>query len=174
MMMWYCVRKSEGWDKLILTFNIYILNFDRLFRAISVMCIKPNSSPPNWMWLSRLVAWLYPMNRSVNFCRRDVFSSNMIIRILSNLLVSVFKNNPLWLLWNWCQVGSNCFCLIWNYLVNRFSLLGGSLLNYLRKNSNNLTTRQQMGMCRDAAAGKWNKRENFNRFSRLRCILSLC
>ncbi|XP_061393896.1 tyrosine-protein kinase Fer isoform X2 [Musca vetustissima] len=30
---------------------------------------------------------------------------------------------------------------------------GGSLLNYLRKNSNNLTTRQQMGMCRDAAAG---------------------
>ena len=33
--------------------------------------------------------------------------------------------------------------------------LGGSLLNYLRKNSNNLTTRQQMGMCRDAAAGKF-------------------
>ncbi|KRG00743.1 tyrosine-protein kinase Fer isoform X3 [Drosophila mojavensis] len=30
---------------------------------------------------------------------------------------------------------------------------GGSLLNYLRKNSNSLTTRQQMGMCRDAAAG---------------------
>ncbi|XP_054726146.1 tyrosine-protein kinase Fer isoform X2 [Anastrepha obliqua] len=30
---------------------------------------------------------------------------------------------------------------------------GGSLLNYLRKNSNALTTRQQMGMCRDAAAG---------------------
>ncbi|XP_030243710.1 tyrosine-protein kinase Fer isoform X2 [Drosophila navojoa] len=30
---------------------------------------------------------------------------------------------------------------------------GGSLLNYLRKNSNTLTTRQQMGMCRDAAAG---------------------
>ncbi|XP_058978002.1 tyrosine-protein kinase Fer isoform X1 [Musca domestica] len=30
---------------------------------------------------------------------------------------------------------------------------GGSLLNYLRKNSNILTTRQQMGMCRDAAAG---------------------
>ncbi|XP_037947176.1 tyrosine-protein kinase Fer isoform X2 [Teleopsis dalmanni] len=30
---------------------------------------------------------------------------------------------------------------------------GGSLLNYLRKNSNSLTYRQQMGMCRDAAAG---------------------
>ncbi|XP_023165305.1 tyrosine-protein kinase Fer isoform X3 [Drosophila hydei] len=30
---------------------------------------------------------------------------------------------------------------------------GGSLLNYLRKNSNSLTTRQQMGMSRDAAAG---------------------
>ncbi|XP_064538778.1 tyrosine-protein kinase Fer isoform X2 [Drosophila montana] len=30
---------------------------------------------------------------------------------------------------------------------------GGSLLNYLRKNSNALSTRQQMGMCRDAAAG---------------------
>ncbi|KAH8417070.1 hypothetical protein KR222_002570 [Zaprionus bogoriensis] len=30
---------------------------------------------------------------------------------------------------------------------------GGSLLNYLRKNSNGLSTRQQMGMCRDAAAG---------------------
>ncbi|XP_017848567.1 tyrosine-protein kinase Fer isoform X2 [Drosophila busckii] len=30
---------------------------------------------------------------------------------------------------------------------------GGSLLNYLRKNSNALNTRQQMGMCRDAAAG---------------------
>ncbi|XP_017472306.1 PREDICTED: tyrosine-protein kinase Fer isoform X2 [Rhagoletis zephyria] len=30
---------------------------------------------------------------------------------------------------------------------------GGSLLNYLRKNSNALTARQQMGMCRDAAAG---------------------
>ncbi|XP_020717346.1 tyrosine-protein kinase Fer isoform X3 [Ceratitis capitata] len=30
---------------------------------------------------------------------------------------------------------------------------GGSLLNYLRKNSNSLTARQQMGMCRDAAAG---------------------
>lgn len=33
--------------------------------------------------------------------------------------------------------------------------IGGSLLNYLRKNNNNLTTRQQMGMCRDAAAGKF-------------------
>ncbi|KMZ04705.1 tyrosine-protein kinase Fer isoform X3 [Drosophila simulans] len=32
-------------------------------------------------------------------------------------------------------------------------VLGGSLLTYLRKNSNGLTTRQQMGMCRDAAAG---------------------
>ncbi|XP_055847807.1 tyrosine-protein kinase Fer isoform X3 [Episyrphus balteatus] len=30
---------------------------------------------------------------------------------------------------------------------------GGSLLNFLRKNSNSLTTRQLMGMCRDAAAG---------------------
>uniref|UniRef100_A0A1A9WPB9 Tyrosine-protein kinase n=1 Tax=Glossina brevipalpis TaxID=37001 RepID=A0A1A9WPB9_9MUSC len=30
---------------------------------------------------------------------------------------------------------------------------GGSLLNNLRKNSNHLTMRQQMGMCRDAAAG---------------------
>ncbi|KAH8358605.1 hypothetical protein KR093_001230 [Drosophila rubida] len=30
---------------------------------------------------------------------------------------------------------------------------GGSLLNYLRKNSNGLSTRQQMSMCRDAAAG---------------------
>ncbi|XP_034484616.1 tyrosine-protein kinase Fer isoform X2 [Drosophila innubila] len=30
---------------------------------------------------------------------------------------------------------------------------GGSLLNYLRKNSNALSNRQQMGMCRDAAAG---------------------
>ncbi|XP_032592708.1 tyrosine-protein kinase Fer isoform X2 [Drosophila grimshawi] len=30
---------------------------------------------------------------------------------------------------------------------------GGSLLNFLRKNSNGLQTRQQMGMCRDAAAG---------------------
>ncbi|KAL9892698.1 tyrosine-protein kinase Fer isoform X3 [Glossina fuscipes] len=30
---------------------------------------------------------------------------------------------------------------------------GGSLLNNLRKNSNHLTIRQQMGMCRDAAAG---------------------
>ena len=39
--------------------------------------------------------------------------------------------------------------------------LGGSLLNYLRKNSNNLTTRQQMGMCRDAAAGKFLKNYNF-------------
>ncbi|XP_017058309.1 tyrosine-protein kinase Fer isoform X1 [Drosophila ficusphila] len=32
-------------------------------------------------------------------------------------------------------------------------VLGGSLLTYLRKNSNGLTNRQQMGMCRDAAAG---------------------
>ncbi|KAH8332624.1 hypothetical protein KR074_007592 [Drosophila pseudoananassae] len=32
-------------------------------------------------------------------------------------------------------------------------VLGGSLLTYLRKNSNGLSTRQQMGMCRDAAAG---------------------
>ncbi|KRF99341.1 uncharacterized protein Dwil_GK11727, isoform C [Drosophila willistoni] len=32
-------------------------------------------------------------------------------------------------------------------------VLGGSLLTYLRKNSNALSTRQQMGMCRDAAAG---------------------
>ncbi|KAH8272632.1 hypothetical protein KR044_001980, partial [Drosophila immigrans] len=30
---------------------------------------------------------------------------------------------------------------------------GGSLLNYLRKNSNGLSTCQQMSMCRDAAAG---------------------
>lgn len=33
------------------------------------------------------------------------------------------------------------------------SSTGGSLLNYLRKNSNGLSARQQMGMCRDAAAG---------------------
>ncbi|XP_026845806.1 tyrosine-protein kinase Fer isoform X1 [Drosophila persimilis] len=32
-------------------------------------------------------------------------------------------------------------------------VLGGSLLTYLRKNSNGLSARQQMGMCRDAAAG---------------------
>ncbi|XP_017074239.1 tyrosine-protein kinase Fer isoform X2 [Drosophila eugracilis] len=32
-------------------------------------------------------------------------------------------------------------------------VLGGSLLTYLRKNSNGLSNRQQMGMCRDAAAG---------------------
>lgn len=37
------------------------------------------------------------------------------------------------------------------------SSTGGSLLNYLRKNSNGLTTRQQMGMCRDAAAGQFEK-----------------
>lgn len=30
---------------------------------------------------------------------------------------------------------------------------GGSLLNFLRKNSNSLSSRQLMGMCRDAAAG---------------------
>lgn len=30
---------------------------------------------------------------------------------------------------------------------------GGSLLNFLRKNSNSLSSRQLMGMCRDASAG---------------------
>ncbi|KAH8271357.1 hypothetical protein KR018_007646 [Drosophila ironensis] len=40
---------------------------------------------------------------------------------------------------------SNYYCVLW------FS--GGSLLTYLRKHSNGLSTRQQMGMCRDAAAG---------------------
>lgn len=39
------------------------------------------------------------------------------------------------------------------------SSTGGSLLNYLRKNSNGLTTRQQMGMCRDAAAGKFGRKD---------------
>lgn len=33
---------------------------------------------------------------------------------------------------------------------------GGSLLNFLRKNSNSLSSRQLMGMCRDAAAGKFS------------------
>lgn len=31
---------------------------------------------------------------------------------------------------------------------------GGSLLSFLRKNANTLNTKQLMGMCRDAAAGK--------------------
>lgn len=41
------------------------------------------------------------------------------------------------------------------------SATGGSLLNYLRKNSNGLTTRQQMGMCRDAAAGKFSRKDYY-------------